>query len=913
MLLPVAGTAWADLPQGWSDADIGSPGLAGSATYAGGLWTVAGGGSDIWNTADQFNFASTNYTGDGTMIVRATSLQNSDPSSGWSKAGLMFRNDSTAGAANASIVATAGQGVSFQWRSTAGGSSSFSAHSGITAPVWLKLVRSSANFTGYYSTDGSNWVQVSSQSVTMNNTVMAGLDVTAHNNSALNTATFTNFSLGFVATPPVNVTINATNVINTVPPDAFGIFMAVWDTWGGGTPTQLKQAGVTAMRYPGGSYADSYQWSSYQMTPAFGQAGNLGYLSGATDMGHFIQLMSNAQAQAVISVDWGSGFLWNSNKTAMAIPSTNGSPQEAAAWVAYCNSSTNIYGTTNDVTIGVDAEGNNWQTAGYWAMIRVASPLAQNDGYNFLRINHRAPVGIKYWEVGNEPYGNGYYGGGDSWECDYAVPYPYTNHIREANALLSPAAYGQAVKAFSIAMKAVDPTIKVGAYSSTPPGDYSWDYISGVNNGQHWTPQVLAQCGSNIDFVIVHWYPNFSDNVGTSLLSEVGSIIPVMINGTGPYPHTGTNSGLEDWITNYCPNPANVQILVTEFGADNYPYLVDGTNGMPILGPVEALFAADCYSTWLNYPAFANADWLDFDGDSFLGSGNGPVVYAMQMLRHLCNPGDAVVKATSDTGNLRAQGVVRQDGNLGILLINESINSSQTANVTVSNANLNTTGTIYQFGANNWTSINEVPATGPSSNGISGVGSTFSVTLPAYTMAVLVIPVLGNTPPVLAAISNYTVNVGQTVAFTASATDTDQPPQTLTFALLAGAANATLDTNSGAFSFRPLVTQANSTNNFALTVSDNGSPSMSDTQSFYVAVNPLSAPGVSNISFAFGQFGFNVNGQSGPDYAIETSTNLTQWNNIFITNSPMLPFNWTDTNSAAPQQFYRVKLGPPLP
>ncbi|MGP8020219.1 MAG: hypothetical protein ACLPRE_04415 [Limisphaerales bacterium] len=287
-----------------------------------------------------------------------------------------------------------------------------------------------------------------------------------------------------------NVTVNATHVINTVPTDAFGIFMAVWDTWGGNTPTQLKQAGVTAMRYPGGSYADSYQWSSYQMTPAFGQAGNLGYLSGATDMGHFIQLMSNAQAQAVISVDWGSGFLWNSNKTAMAIPSTNGSPQEAAAWVAYCNSSTNIYGTANDFTIGVDAEGNNWQTAGYWAMIRAARPLAQNDGYNFLRINHPAPVGIQYWEVGNEPYGNGYYGGGNDWECDYAVPYPYTNYTRLANPLLSPTAYGQAVQAFSIAMKAVDSTIKVGAYSSTPPGDYSWDYINGVNNGQHWTPQV---------------------------------------------------------------------------------------------------------------------------------------------------------------------------------------------------------------------------------------------------------------------------------------------------------------------------------------------------------------------------------------------------------------------------------------
>ena len=170
-----------------------------------------------------------------------------------------------------------------------------------------------------------------------------------------------------------------------------------------------------------------------------------------------------------------------------------------------------------------------------------------------------------------------------------------------------------------------------------------------------------------------------------------------------------------------------------------------------------------------------------------------------------------------------------------------------------------------------------------------------------------------NTPPVLAAITNRVVNVGQTIAFTASATDTDQPPQTLTFALLAGATNATLNTNSGAFSFRPLVTQANSTNNFKLRVSDNGTPPLSATQSFSVVVNPLSAPGISNISVAGGLFSFNVNGQSGPDYAIETSTNLTQWSNVFTTNSPALPFNWTDTNFVAPQRFYRVKLGPPLP
>ena len=170
-----------------------------------------------------------------------------------------------------------------------------------------------------------------------------------------------------------------------------------------------------------------------------------------------------------------------------------------------------------------------------------------------------------------------------------------------------------------------------------------------------------------------------------------------------------------------------------------------------------------------------------------------------------------------------------------------------------------------------------------------------------------------NTPPVLGAITNRTVNVGQTVAFTTSATDTDSPPQTLTFALLAGATNATLNTNSGAFSFRPLVTQANSTNSFTLKVSDNGTPSLSATQSFSVLVNPLASPGISGVTFAGGQVGFNVSGQSGPDYEILMSTNLAQWSSVFITNSPVLPFNWKDTNSTSPQRFYRVKLGPPLP
>ncbi len=260
------------------------------------------------------------------------------------------------------------------------------------------------------------------------------------------------------------------------------------------------------------------------------------------------------------------------------------------------------------------------------------------------------------------------------------------------------------------------------------------------------------------------------------------------------------------------------------------------------------------------------------------------------------------------------------------LAVNAGTNGASTITVTP----MNGLNAVYTLSISNLPSgVSATFTNNPTIGGTSLLTFTASNSVTSGTTNVTVIATAGlishtktialtltgptNTPPTLDPIANQTVNVGQTVAFTASATDTNQPPQTLTFALLTGPANATLDANSGAFYFRPLVTQANSTNNFSLKVSDNGTPSLSATQSFAVVVNPLTAPAVSNVSVAGGQFGFSVSGQSGPDYAVETSTNLTQWSTVIITNSPALPFDWTDTNSAAPMRFYRVKLGPPLP
>jgi hypothetical protein len=109
------------------------------------------------------------------------------------------------------------------------------------------------------------------------------------------------------------------------------------------------------------------------------------------------------------------------------------------------------------------------------------------------------------------------------------------------------------------------------------------------------------------------------------------------------------------------------------------------------------------------------------------------------------------------------------------------------------------------------------------------------------------------------------------------------------------------------------VTQANTTNPFSVVVTDNGTPPMSATQSFNVVVNPLALPSISVSSATGGQFGFSVTGQTGPDYGIESSTNLSDWQMLLITNPSGMPFIWQTTNFSSPTQFYRIKVGPPLP
>ena len=70
-------------------------------------------------------------------------------------------------------------------------------------------------------------------------------------------------------------------------------------------------------------------------------------------------------------------------------------------------------------------------------------------------------------------------------------------------------------------------------------------------------------------------------------------------------------------------------------------------------------------------------------------------------------------------------------------------------------------------------------------------------------------------------------------------------------------------------------------------------------------------PQVSGIVYRNGIFSLTVNGDSGHDYIIQASTNLTDWTGIFTNFMPPLPFIWNDSGASNySQRFYRIQLGP---
>ena len=184
--LPSAQAAAGD----FTPLDIGSPGVAGSVTQAGGGYDITAGGTNVYGASDQFTFNSQPITGDFDLRVRVAGLTLADT---WSKAGLMARETLVANSRYAATFATpSASGAFFQYRTNSGAAAVNNGAYPVNYPnTWLRLQRAGNLFTSSASLDGAAWYQLGSATIPMTTSAFVGMAVSASvtNGSPVTTST----------------------------------------------------------------------------------------------------------------------------------------------------------------------------------------------------------------------------------------------------------------------------------------------------------------------------------------------------------------------------------------------------------------------------------------------------------------------------------------------------------------------------------------------------------------------------------------------------------------------------------------------------------------------------------------------------------------------------------------------------
>jgi hypothetical protein len=180
------------LPAPWQAADIGSVGVAGSATISGGLYAVAGAGQ-INGSADSFRFLYQTMSGDGKIDARVSSAQNTGKTG---SVGVMIRESLTSGSEYAFMGISPDGTFRWQRRSNTGHTTASTTSGAGTPPkAWARLVRTNGILYGYQSTNGITWTLVNSHSITMATNIYIGLAVASGTSAVLNSTTFTNVTV----------------------------------------------------------------------------------------------------------------------------------------------------------------------------------------------------------------------------------------------------------------------------------------------------------------------------------------------------------------------------------------------------------------------------------------------------------------------------------------------------------------------------------------------------------------------------------------------------------------------------------------------------------------------------------------------------------------------------------------------
>jgi hypothetical protein len=145
-----------------------------------GTIVIGGGGGFFEEDWDDAHMAYRWLSGDGSIVARVDHVAETGPGA---LAGVTIRKDLEGDAANATVVATAGQGVVLQYRLEAEGAAERATRPELGVPYWVRLVREGDVLTASCSADGVQWEPVtddpaaSSVTIPMDGDVFIGLIV----------------------------------------------------------------------------------------------------------------------------------------------------------------------------------------------------------------------------------------------------------------------------------------------------------------------------------------------------------------------------------------------------------------------------------------------------------------------------------------------------------------------------------------------------------------------------------------------------------------------------------------------------------------------------------------------------------------------------------------------------------------
>lgn len=373
-------------------------------------------------------------------------------------------------------------------------------------------------------------------------------------------------------------------------------------------------------------------------------------------------------------------------------------------------------------------------------IVNYGSSTAAEAAYGVRMFNITNHCGFKYWEVGNEV--------GGSWEEDNNTNAPWQPHDAWTYAMRFTDYYNQ--------MKAVDPTIKVGAVADiTEDGTANYTNHPVVNprtgvthNG--WTPVMLTYMRSNgitPDFLIEHKYaPGEGDKAGLlyfkSWAADAASLRQMLTDYLGS---AGTNVTLESTESGTAGNISSVslvgglmygddvgQMLATEFNSRIWWDMRNG--GGPITNSDNALYGwrAD------------DRGYLVNDGGIVYNAGaptnRYPTYYVAKLLPYFAKGGDRVVTITNNYPLLGTYAVQRTNGALTLLVINKSAATNLTAALAVKGYVPGTNGLAYSYGIPEDTAAQTgIGSPDIATNTVSGTGTNFSLSFPPYSATVVVL------------------------------------------------------------------------------------------------------------------------------------------------------------------------------